>query len=300
MANLRSIQFPVHVLLRDVLLLDLINVALATIMVHIVLRVSPGVHGRRAVVAAITRQLLLAIMLVQLDSLARQAVVHAADVVLVIQAPQLRRAVAVLLVVVRQIDVRVRRRTHALPGQRWQHTLLRIPLHLAQHVVVVLLVQVRNLRQSHLVARVLVLVVVQEILAPADNVYGVVLSVPRVPSHRVTSHADQVGRLVGSISDARVWNVVASTRIRHAMLLPIDQSNAVQAVILMMVSFVSSHDQVFLGSFQSDGPDRLRTFARDSEVGHVALRPRSHAQRVVSVVLDVATAGVDVRRQLAR
>lgn len=114
--------------------------------------------------------------------------------VFIINAAQFGRSQGILLVVRvgwNRIEV-----LPVLPAhQRRQNSLvLLVPTHLVQDVLVVLFVQVRDLRQAHLVPAVLVFNLLQVVLAPPNYVRCVVL----VPAVRkgVTGDVYEVGRLV--------------------------------------------------------------------------------------------------------
>ena len=74
-------------------------------------------------------------------------------------------------------------------NQRWEHSLLRVGAHLTHNVIVVLLVQVRNLGQSDLVATVLVLILFQVVPSPSDDVSSVLM--PAV-GHAVSGHTHKI------------------------------------------------------------------------------------------------------------
>jgi len=76
--------------------------------------------------------------------------------------------------------------------QRREGSLLSIPPHLAHHILMVLLVQIRDLRQSDLVPRVLVFVLIQEILASSDNTNCIVPSKSQIPRDIVAANTDKV------------------------------------------------------------------------------------------------------------
>jgi hypothetical protein len=95
---------------------------------------------------------------------------------LIVETSQLRWSVSIALVVT---AIQARRGsswwTHTLASnQRRKSTLLSILSELLHHVLMILFVEVGDLWESHLIARILILELIKVVLASPDNIYCII------------------------------------------------------------------------------------------------------------------------------
>lgn len=76
----------------------------------------------------------------------------------------------------------------------------------------ILFVQIGDLRQSDLIARILVLKLIQDILAPSDNTYGIISAVSWISSDSIIAYANKIWTLIRAISWTSL-NVILSSSI---------------------------------------------------------------------------------------
>ena len=167
------------------------HIDLLMVILGVLIHVLP-LSVRRNVAAIVNGQLLIASVVIKFYLLPREAVLVYPHILLIVQAPKLAGAVAILLVVARDAAVYG---TDALPcDQGWQHLLLgSVSLHLTHDVIMILFVQVSYFGEAHLVARVLILDIVKVVLAPSNNVVRIV-SVPWVAGHAVVGNTYEIWR----------------------------------------------------------------------------------------------------------
>lgn len=77
------------------------------------------------------------------------------------------------------------------------------------------------------------------------------------------------------------FNVLTVMRVVMRLLLPINESHSVHIIILMMIILVSSHDQLFLRSFQTDGTHRLSPIARNIDISHILIALLSNPKVII-------------------
>ena len=106
--------------------------------------------------------------------------------------------------------------------------------------------------------------------------------------HSISRHTHQVWRLVGTVTtqvrsrlDVVATSVASSNILKHTIthvlsilgvvlwLLTVDQCHSVYIIILMVGVLISSHDELFLSSFEADWTYWLDTLAGDVDVCHV-------------------------------
>ena len=104
----------------------------------------------------LSTNLFLAIILIESDLLARQPL--PTHMVLGVQGTQLRRPVGVLLVALNVVKYAAVLAKRLAGDEGREHSLLRIRTHLPHNMIMILLIQIRNLRQPNLVTAILVLV----------------------------------------------------------------------------------------------------------------------------------------------
>ena len=96
----------------------------------------------------------------------------ASNHILIVQASQLGRSICILLVISRIQIVLARR--HALTRKRRQIALILLSPQLLHNILVVLSVQICDLRQSHLVATILVFEVIKVVFASPYDVDSII------------------------------------------------------------------------------------------------------------------------------
>ena len=149
----------------------------------------------------------------------------------------------------------------------------------------ILLVEICYFWEAYLIPTVLILVLLQ--VVPAAPQHIGCTTMPTV-CHSISSHAHQVWRLVGTVStqvrsrlDVVAPSVASSNILKHTLshvlsilgvvlwLLTIYQCHSIDIIILMIGVLISSHDELFLSSFEADWTYWLGTLARDVDVCHV-------------------------------
>ena len=83
----------------------------------------------------------------------------------------------------------------------------------------VLFIQISYFRETNLIARILVLKLIQVILAPSYNVIGIIGAISRICTHAIVTNTDKIWGGVGAISLV-LWHVVSSL-VRRIHVLPI-------------------------------------------------------------------------------
>jgi hypothetical protein len=70
-----------------------------------------------------------------------------------------------------------------------------------------------------------------------------------------------------SVVNLIVWLMIGIAR--SCIGIPVDQGNSLNVIANMMIVFVSSHNQVFLGLFKAQVTDRLGTLPADIDISKV-------------------------------
>ena len=192
------------------------------------------------------------------------------------------------------------RRSNTLSSNKWwQHLLLSsISLHLTHYVVMVLFIQISYFGETNLIARILVLKLIQVVLAPSYNVIGIIGAISGISTHAIVANTDEIGGGIGAISLV-LRHVVSSLvgrihvlpimRVVLGLLLSVDESHSVDVVILMMIVLVSPHDELLLCPLQPDWSHRLSSITRDIDVSHIL---------IVSMSCSEITVGHHLRQHL--
>ena len=127
--------------------------------------------------------------------------------------------------------------------------------------------------------------------------------------HSIICHTYEIWWIVGSISTL-MRNIVASLilhvcilfpnvlsvmRIVLRMLLTINQCNSIDVVILMIIIFVSSHNQFLFCSFYSNRSNRLGTITWGIYIGHILIRILYHSLSLILIHLRKHIASMNLR-----
>ena len=144
----------------------------------------------------------------------------------------------------------------------------------------VLFIQISYFGETNLIARILVLKLIQVVLAPSYNVIGIIGAISGISTHAIVANTDEIGGGIGAISLV-LWHVVSSLvgrihvlpimRVVLGLLLSVDESHSVDVVILMMIVLVSPHDELLLCPLQPDWSHRLSSITRDIDVSHILI-----------------------------
>ena len=142
----------------------------------------------------------------------------------IVETLQLRRSVAVLLIIATAVH------RNALAGhERRQHSLLGVAPHLLQVIIVVESVLVLEFRQTNLVAAVLVFHFFKVVLAATDDAHGTA-ALPRI-AHVVTRQLHKVRRLVAAVAQIRARLDVVSTAIGHTVTADVVIAANIRAIV---------------------------------------------------------------------
>ena len=82
--------------------------------------------------------------------------------------------------------------------------------HLIHNVFMILFIQICNLGQSNLIARILVLELIQDVLASSDNSNGIISAVSWIASKSIIIHTHEIWTLVRTVSWASLDVVLPS------------------------------------------------------------------------------------------
>jgi hypothetical protein len=208
------------------------------------------------VVRVVLAQLVLAVVVAEPVLLSWALGSDVTEIMLAVEAAELRWSVpAILLVGLAIYAADLRSILLATAHRRQTGTLVSVPAHLLDVVLVVEPVLVREFRQAHLVTAILVLYLLKVVLTSSDNM-GSIVCISMV-SHAVDGDHIlvivvliaivrlQVVRTTVAHNESRLSADVAAPVLRgiDGVLLSIDQGHPVDVVVLVVVSvFISAHN----------------------------------------------------------